>query len=129
MICVDALYLLSTGHPLRILIPLEKPPHLTADIPVGRDVCCFACRATGRLAGSAGLQATGVKPRLRRVSGMAQSGSATTALPLSRAGKCLADDINAARVCGCAGGGWWAAVPPLGGWGQTQTWIYSCRVD
>ena len=29
---VDALYLPSTGHLLRILIPLEEPPHLTADI-------------------------------------------------------------------------------------------------
>ena len=28
---VDALYLLSTGHLLRIRIPLEEPPHLTAD--------------------------------------------------------------------------------------------------
>ena len=28
---VDALSLLSTGHLLRILIPLEEPPHLTAD--------------------------------------------------------------------------------------------------
>ena len=28
---VDALCLLSTGHLLRILIPLEEPPHLTAD--------------------------------------------------------------------------------------------------
>ena len=28
---VDALYLLSTGHLLRILIPFEEPPHLTAD--------------------------------------------------------------------------------------------------
>jgi hypothetical protein len=28
---VDALYLPSTGHLLRILIPLEEPPHLTAD--------------------------------------------------------------------------------------------------
>ena len=28
---VDALYLLSTSHLLRILIPLEEPPHLTAD--------------------------------------------------------------------------------------------------
>ena len=28
---VDALYLLLTGHLLRILIPLEEPPHLTAD--------------------------------------------------------------------------------------------------
>ena len=29
---VDALYLPSTGHLLRILIPLEEPPHLTADM-------------------------------------------------------------------------------------------------
>ena len=29
---VDALYLPSTGHLLRILIPLEEPPHLTADL-------------------------------------------------------------------------------------------------
>ena len=29
---VDALCLLSTGHLLRILIPLEEPPHLTEDI-------------------------------------------------------------------------------------------------
>ena len=28
---VDALYLPSSGHLLRILIPLEEPPHLTAD--------------------------------------------------------------------------------------------------
>ena len=27
----DALCLLSTGHLLRILIPLDEPPHLTAD--------------------------------------------------------------------------------------------------
>ena len=29
---VDALYFLSTGHLLRILNPLEEPPHLTADL-------------------------------------------------------------------------------------------------
>ena len=33
---VDALCLLSTGHLLRILIPLEEPPHLTADIILGQ---------------------------------------------------------------------------------------------
>ena len=33
---VDALCLLSTGHLLRILIPLEEPPHLTADIPLSK---------------------------------------------------------------------------------------------
>ena len=34
----------------------------------------------GRLAGSDGLPATGVRPQLCRVSGMTQSGSATSAL-------------------------------------------------
>ena len=47
----------------------------------GSDFCCFACRTTGRLArsmaGSGGLHVTGVRPRIRRVSGMTQSGSAT----------------------------------------------------
>ena len=33
---VDALCLLSTGNLLRILIPLEEPPHLTADLSVVR---------------------------------------------------------------------------------------------
>ena len=49
-------------------------------MPAGSDFRCFAWRTTGRLAGSDGLQATGVRPRLRRVFGMAQSGSATTVL-------------------------------------------------
>ena len=31
---VDALYLLSPGHLLCVLTPLEEPPHLTADIAV-----------------------------------------------------------------------------------------------
>ena len=29
---VDSLHLLSIGHLLHILIPLEEPPHLTADV-------------------------------------------------------------------------------------------------
>ena len=33
---VDALYLLSRGHLLRILIPLEEPPHLTAGLLIVR---------------------------------------------------------------------------------------------
>ena len=38
----DALCLLSTGHLLRILIPLEEPPHLTADLftHVQKSLCC-----------------------------------------------------------------------------------------
>ena len=44
---VDALCLLSTCHLLRILIPLEEPPHLTADLekrtldiqPIGAKDC------------------------------------------------------------------------------------------
>jgi hypothetical protein len=35
------LYLPSTGHLLRILIPLEEPPHLTADLPSHQEMSTF----------------------------------------------------------------------------------------
>ena len=74
-------------------------------MPAGSDFCCFACRTTGRLAGSPGLQATGVRPRLRRVSGMTQSGAATTALRWPVQDNAL---LTISTLRGCAGGGWWA---------------------
>ena len=45
---------------------------------------------------------------------------------------CPADEINAARVWVWRVAGLWymrrSAVPPLGGWGQTQTWIVSVGI-
>ena len=41
---VDALYLPSTGHLLRILIPLEEPPHLTADLGLDLSIGSLVAR-------------------------------------------------------------------------------------
>ena len=82
-------------------------------MPAGSDVRCFACRTTGRLAGPAGLQAIGVRPRLRRVSGMTQSGSAT------RAGCC---PLAISTLRGCAGG---EDIVPLTVCRPTSRWLGS----
>ena len=42
---VDALCLLSTGHILRILIPLEEPPHLTADYNFWFQLFLYFCNS------------------------------------------------------------------------------------
>ena len=80
---VDALYLPSTGHLLRILIPLEEPPHLTAD--------CY-----GEVSGS-------TRYALQR--GSTSVGSAISYQPLAYGDSCVpqlpVDVLRYAAACVC----------------------------
>ena len=97
-------------------------------MPAGSDFCCFACKSTGRPAGSAGhwREATAPPSHWNDPEWVCDH-----CAPLICAGHCIADEINAARVWVWRVAGLWymrrSAVPPLaiGGWGQTQTWVDS----